>query len=281
AWVSESMMSTVTAPAMPTNSPPPPATARLKPQVNAVTGDIIGLEALTRWSGFEGEIIGPDVFMKVIENSGLISDFSAWLFDSVFKQMKLWHDILKPAGQLSISINLSAKQLKNKELTSIIKDKCQEYGVSPACIILEITETAIIEDPKQATTTLQALNEAGFELSLDDFGTGYSSLAYLRSMPFQSVKIDKSFIQDVLDDNDDAEIVSTIISLAKRLRLKVIAEGVSSQAIKAWLIDNSCNLHQGFYFYKPLPPHEVYPLLLSNRKDKDLYAPSKKTEPLS
>lgn len=229
-----------------------------QPQINALNGRIIGLEALTRWSGFEGATIGPDTFMKVIENSGLINDFSAWLFDSVFQQIQQWHDRLH---EIAISINLSAKQLRNKALATIIKNKCDDYGLKPSSIILEMTETAIIEDPKLATATLQALSEAGFELSLDDFGTGYSSLAYLRNMPFQSVKIDKSFIQDVLDDDDDAEIVSTIISLAKRLRLKVIAEGVSSEPIKAWLVNNGCHLHQGFYFYKALTPDEISSLL--------------------
>lgn len=249
-----------------------------QPQVNAITGNIIGLEALTRWSGFEGETIGPDIFMKVIENSGLINDFSTWLFDSVFKQIRQWSEMLKSLGDISISINLSAKQLRNKELASVIKNKCIDYGINPSCIILEMTETAIIEDPKLAAATLKALKQTGFELSLDDFGTGYSSLSYLRDMPFQSVKIDKSFIQDVLNDRDDAEIVSTVINLAKRLRLKVIAEGVSSESIKTWLIDNGCNLHQGFYFYKPLMPNKAYELLLSEKKIKSTHTIQKATE---
>jgi len=240
-----------------------------QPQVDARTRRIVGLEALTRWTGSKIGIVGPDIFMKIIENSGLINDFSEWLFEAIFKQVQQWHQSAKFCQTISISINLSAKQFRNRDLANIILQCCQRYNINPSDIILEMTETAIIEDPDLALATLNNLTEMGFELSLDDFGTGYSSLAYLRDMPFHSVKIDKSFIQDVLDDDGDAKIVSSIIDLANKLDMKVIAEGVHSEAIKDWLLHHQCYLHQGFYFYRPALADDVEALVKSVVDDDD------------
>lgn len=228
-----------------------------QPQVDARSNAIVGLEALARWTGSTVGIIGPDVFMKIIENSGLINDFSEWLFESIFKQVKQWNQRFQLCEQVSISINLSAKQFRNRDLAETIHQACLSYSIDPRHIILEMTETAIIEDPELALATLNSLRDMGFELSLDDFGTGYSSLVYLRDMPFQSVKIDKTFIQDVLGDQDDAEIVSAIIDLSNKLKMKVIAEGVNSEGIKEWLLRNNCHIHQGFYFHRPVLADEI------------------------
>lgn len=221
-----------------------------QPQVDATNNRIEGVELLTRWSHPDAEPVGPGVFIKMIEESGLINDYSDWLFDEAFKIVGQWQK--QNTLSFSVSINLSAKQFRNKDLAFFIQQRCQANNVSPRHIVLEVTETALIDDSKLAGETLTKLQRMGFKISLDDFGTGYSSLVYLRSMPLDAVKIDQCFIQDVLHDEEDAKIVRAILTLAETLDLKVIAEGVDNSDVKAWLIEHNCPIQQGYFFYKPL-----------------------------
>lgn len=232
-----------------------------QPQVNAETGQIIGLEALSRWEHEEVDAIGPSQFVKMIEESGLVPEFSTWLFNDVFSTINRWEQHAVLGDHLKVSINLSAKQFRNKELAALLYQQAQRYGVSPTRIILELTETALIDDPALVGKTLTKLKKMGFGLSLDDFGTGYSSLAYLRKLPLDSLKIDRSFIEDVLHDEDDAIIVKAIIHLAKTLKLDVIAEGVENSDTKSWLIGNGCPIQQGYYFDKPMSLEHIETLL--------------------
>jgi len=238
-----------------------------QPQVDASTNKITGLEALTRWSRDDIKDIGADVFIKMIEESGLITDFSEWLFEEVFSTVKHWQKL--GMRGVKVSVNVSAKQFRDKELARYILVRCRAHGVNPSSIVLEITETAIIDDPKIAADTLKMLRTMGFGVALDDFGTGYSSLAHLRDMPLQCVKIDRSFIKDILHDQGDAKIVLAILSLAKTLKLDVIAEGVDNSDVVSWLVDHGCLIHQGFYFHKPLEQNEIEALLdFNNDKGK-------------
>jgi len=211
-----------------------------QPQVDAATNKIIGVEALTRWSHDDADPIGPDVFIKIIEESGLINEFSEWLLEEVFSTVSAW----RKTGNLDVlvSINISAKQFRNKDLAMLIYQRSLAHGVDPKSIVLEITETAIIDDPEIATNTLKSLRSMGFGLALDDFGTGYSSLMYLRQMPLQCVKIDRSFVKDVIHDEEDAKIVFAILGLAKTLGMDVVAEGVDNTDVKNWLIDHDCRV---------------------------------------
>ena len=232
-----------------------------QPQVDARSGKIIGLEVLTRWQHSDADSTGPDIFIKMIEESGLINEFSEWLLEEAFATVCSWEVMPGSLGDLTVSINLSAKQFRNKDLALHIFKKCQLYRINPRRIVFEITETALIDDPKLASNTLQKLRDMGFGVSLDDFGTGYSSLVYLRKMPLQSIKIDRSFIKDITQSEGDARIVSAILVLAATLELDVIAEGVDNSETKEWLIQHGCPIQQGFYFHKPLRKAQVEELL--------------------
>ncbi len=235
-----------------------------QPQVNAAFGDIVGVEALCRWSRDDVEETGPDKFIKMIEESGLINNFSDWLFQSIFSTMNSWNRYLSSPMSLKVSINLSAKQFRDKELAFHIFKYCGLYKVNPQSVVFEVTETALIDDPELASKTLGKLKRMGFGLALDDFGTGYSSLAYLRKMPLDTLKIDHSFIKDVLSEEEDAQIVEAIINLAATLKLNVIAEGVDNADVKEWLLRRNCCFHQGFYYHKPLEK-DVFEELLNSK----------------
>lgn len=232
-----------------------------QPLYDCNLNELVAFEALSRWTHPELGPVAPDKFIKIIEDSGLIDDFSEWLFNSIFETVSKWR---KSGYQsLPVSINLSAKQLKNKSLVDKIGRFCESYEVEPKDIIFEVTETVVIDDPEHAAATLNKLCEMGFRLALDDFGTGYSSLLYLRKMPFHGVKIDKSFIQDVVTDDEDALIVSAIIKLVNTLGLYVIAEGVEDRPTQQWLINQNCNLHQGYYYFKPIESKDVSTTIFS------------------
>lgn len=232
-----------------------------QPQVHSVTGNIVGIEALSRWSSPLGEDIHPDMFIRMIEDSGLINEFSEWLFEKVFKDVHQLREQFTEASDIKISVNLSVKQFRNRDLVKYLGKLCVEYAISPACFVLEVTETAFIDDPKLANLTLAQLKELGFSIALDDFGTGYSSLSHLRTMPIKIVKIDKTFVNDVIHDPEDAKIVSSIISLVHTLEMDVIAEGVENTEIKSWMEANNCFVQQGFYYYEPMPLEDICHLL--------------------
>lgn len=223
-----------------------------QPQIDSKTEEVFGFEALSRWNNLELGQIGPDVFIKVIEGNGLVQDFSKWLFNEVIEIVKQWValDLLQTPQR--VSVNLSAKQLHIRGFCDSIISMFKEYEISTEWFTLEVTETAFIDDPYIAGKNIEALREAGFLIALDDFGTGFSSLSLLRQMPLDYIKIDQSFIRDVLDDNDAARIVESLIKLCEDLKLKVIAEGVENTDTKQWLELNNCMNHQGYLFSKPL-----------------------------
>ncbi|WP_169449499.1 sensor domain-containing protein [Oceanobacter kriegii] len=226
-----------------------------QPQVDIRTGRIVGMEALTRWNCEAAPHIGPDIFMKMIEQSGLIEYFSRWLLDNVLATAARLQKYL--GKNLRLSMNLSGRQFHNEFLADELIGECKNRGIEPSVIELEVTETALIDDTELAQRTLGQLRSAGFHIALDDFGTGYSSLAYLRKMPIDTLKIDSSFVQDVLEDQEDAQIVEAILALAKTLRLNIIAEGVEDTRTSHWLKVRNCYIHQGFLYHRPMTEAEL------------------------
>ena len=237
-----------------------------QPLMDASNDSIMGFEVLARWSNAEMGMIGPDIFIKTMEENGLIQEFSEWLFYEVILQVKLWVSEGLLVAPQKVAINLSVKQLHLIEFADSVLALFKKEKIDPTWFTLEVTETAFIQDPAIAGQNLRSLKKAGFLIALDDFGTGYSSLGLLRQMPLNYIKIDRSFIQDILNDNEAEKIVLAIISLGQMLELGVIAEGVEDIKTKEWLVSQGCICHQGYYFHKPLPTIKASELLKCHQK---------------
>ena len=215
-----------------------------QPKAELLTGAIKGAEALVRWHHSERGLMSPDEFMPVTENTGLIEPFTRYVMEAAVKQASAWQQ----AGyDLSIAVNVSARSLVDHKLPTDLEELLERYSVNPSMIRLEITESAVMEDPVGALAVLDRLHEAGVALALDDFGTGYSSLSYLKRLPVDEIKIDKSFVINMHRDEDDAVIVSSTIDLARNLGLAVVAEGVETEEHWKRLADLGCDLAQGYY----------------------------------
>ncbi|MTK12235.1 MAG: EAL domain-containing protein [Clostridiaceae bacterium] len=221
-----------------------------QPQVDIQNGKIIGVEALIRWNHKEKGMIFPDKFIPIAEETGLISKIGEWVLREACSQAKKWQNINLPL--IKISVNLSTQQFLKSDLTKVIKDVLSETGLDPMNLELEITESMTME-VDYAIRTLKELNDLGVKISIDDFGTGYSSLNYLKKFCIDYLKIDKSFVKDIMNNENDAKIVETIISMAHSLGLKVIAEGVEDKEQLRFLQSRHCDFVQGYYFSKPLP----------------------------
>ena len=221
-----------------------------QPQVDLVTGDIVGVEALIRWSHPELGMVPPTRFISLAEETGLIVPIGNWVLAEACRQTRLWLD----AGFASLhtAINLSARQFAETDLVQVIAAALMRSGLPPSSLEIELTESLVMADVDHAIGVLRELKTLGVQLSIDDFGTGYSSLSYLKRFPIDVLKIDRSFVNDITTDSDDAAIVSSIISLAHSLRLKVVAEGVETAEQLEYLRQHGCDLMQGYYFSKPL-----------------------------
>jgi len=224
-----------------------------QPKIDVATGNCTGAEALLRWKHPEHGFVPPDKFIPLAEQTSAIKDITHWTVNVAIAQCRAWHDAGFP---LSVAVNLSATMLHDTSLADRIGSLLHNHGVAPECLQLEITETAIMLDRESAFETLKALSDLGVRLSIDDFGTGYSSLAYLRKLPVSEIKIDKSFVMHMLDNENDATIVYALIDLAHRINLRVVAEGVESEAILAALASKHCDESQGYYFSRPLPAED-------------------------
>lgn len=234
-----------------------------QPQVDARTKELVGFEALSRWAHPKVDNIGPDIFIGLIEDNGLMEAFLFWLFEEVIRITINWHQLDLLNEKQKIAINLSANQLHLPDLANTIITFFADRSAPPSWFTLEVTETAFIQDPSAAGLNLRKLKEAGFTIALDDFGTGYSSLSLLRQIPINTIKIDRSFIKEILVDQDNASIVLAIIGLGEMLKMGVVVEGVEDKATMTWLTQQNCHIHQGYYFYKPLPVSAALALLNS------------------
>jgi diguanylate cyclase (GGDEF)-like protein len=225
-----------------------------QPKVEMATGRVLGVEALVRWPHPAEGLVPPDEFVPIAERTGLIGPMTDFVLRSALRQCREWQD----AGrELSVAVNLSARSLLDSDLVDDIARALEASGVDPSKLVLEITETSVMSDAEYAMRVLKRLSAMGLTLAIDDFGTGYSSLAYLKRLPVDEVKIDKSFVLNMQSDENDAVIVRSIIDLAGNLGLRVIAEGV--ETTDAWdaLRDMDCDVAQGYFISRPLPADQL------------------------
>ena len=235
-----------------------------QPQIDYSDHRVIGVEALLRWQHPQHGFVSPDIFIPLAEQNGTIVAIGEWVLDQACKQLREWHD--QGFIDLRMAVNLSSVQLHHAELPRIVNNLLQVYRLPPRSLELEVTETGLMEDITTAAQHLLSLRRSGALIAIDDFGTGYSSLSYLKSLPLDKIKIDKSFVQDLLEDEDDATIVRAIIQLAKSLGMQVIAEGVETIEQEAYIVAQGCNEGQGYLYSKPLPPRELTLFLKQSRR---------------
>lgn len=226
-----------------------------QPQMDIVTGRIVGLEALLRWQHPELGLVPPDKFIRIAENNGLIMPIGEWVLRTACSQARKWQD--KGLPPLTIAVNVSAVQFRQEGFCQLIRGVLDETGLAPHCLELEVTESLLLADSQVTLSVVQELEALGLTFAIDDFGTGYSSFSYLRQFRVSKLKIDRVFIRDVAVKPDDAAITTAIIGMAKSLNIKVIAEGVEDEAQMTFLRAHQCDEIQGFYFSKPLAADKV------------------------
>ena len=221
-----------------------------QPVVDSADGRISGVEALVRWRHPERGIVSPAEFITVAEDTGLILQLGERVLRMACAQARAWLD---DGRRIRMAVNLSGKQLQQADLPDIVTAALNDSGLPPELLTLEITESILMERAHEPVAMLQRLRSLGVHVAIDDFGTGYSSLAYLKRFPIDYLKVDRSFVQDLPEDPDAVAIVTGIIALAHSLRLRVIAEGVETEAQRNLLRDIGCDYQQGYHFSRPLP----------------------------
>ncbi|VAW94350.1 diguanylate cyclase/phosphodiesterase (GGDEF & EAL domains) with PAS/PAC sensor(s) [hydrothermal vent metagenome] len=236
-----------------------------QPQIDIETNTITGVEALIRWQHPDLGMVSPNDFIPLLEETGLIDPVGYWVVATACKQMQTWYDAGLP--ELTMSVNISGRQFHARDFIGKIKSCLNESQVSPEQIEIEITESVLMENQQSTIKALESLAEFGFRIAIDDFGTGYSSLSYLRRFRIDTLKIDQFFIRDVIDDPDNAAITSAIIAMAQNLKLKIIAEGVETQAQLAFLEKRDCRYMQGYLFSRPVSADEITKLLMAQQKN--------------
>ncbi len=230
-----------------------------QPLVAAGQCEVVALEALVRWTHPKEGAIAPDKFIPIAEDCGLIHELGRWVFNEACRQIVAWRN--GENKQCRLAINLSAKQLQSTSLVTELESIMKQHGVSGHELELEMTESVAMIDPELSVVQLQSLRELGLGLAIDDFGTGYSSLAYLKRLPINILKLDRSFVRDIESDVNDAEICSATVALAHNLGLKVVAEGVETEAQRNFLQGLGCDYLQGFLFSRPLPAEAASALI--------------------
>lgn len=235
-----------------------------QPQIDLNTSSIIGVEALIRWIHPEKGFIPPMEFIPFAEETGYISKIGEWVFKTACKQKIKWEE--EGYSHIKMSVNLSSKALGQQDLVPSIKHILEECNLDCCDIELEITETAAMDDLEKAIEVLKQLKQLGITIALDDFGTGYSSLTYLHKLPIDILKVDREFIKNIINEDEEVYIFKSIVELAHNLNLKVIAEGVETKEQLAFLIKNGCDIGQGYYFSKPIPASEIKMILENEKK---------------
>lgn len=229
-----------------------------QPKVSAGSQKIVGAEALLRWNHPQDGLIPPDQFIPVAEESGLIMEIDRWVVLKVCEQIREWRD---RGVELPVAVNISSVDFHHGDLVATLTSACESYGISPRLLELEITESVLMRNVASADAALRQLSSLGFRLMVDDFGTGYSSLAYLKRFNLDGLKIDRSFVQDAVNDPDDAAICEAIIALADRLGLEVVAEGIEDVEQYRWFAASGCHQMQGFLFGRPVPAQQFEELV--------------------
>ncbi|KTC53189.1 diguanylate phosphodiesterase [Pseudomonas syringae ICMP 19498] len=243
-----------------------------QPKVSLTDGRISGLEALLRWNHPEQGMVSPAEFIPILEDTGLIIPVGEWIIRNVCETIKSWGE--NNIRQVPIAINLSVRQLQVKGLAETVKHIVEGYGINPALLEFELTESMLMIDPESAVEILRDIKSYGISLSVDDFGTGYSSLAYLKRFPLDALKIDRAFIKDITSNHEDAAITRAVIVLAHELGLKVIAEGVETVDQLALLVTYGCDQMQGYLFSKPVISEACASMIKSSRSLRELEIPA-------
>jgi EAL domain-containing protein (putative c-di-GMP-specific phosphodiesterase class I) len=216
--------------------------------VDLVTGRAEAVETLVRWRHPDLGVVSPARFIPLAEETGLIVPLGAW----VLRQACLQFASLAADRDMRVSVNLSPRQLRSHGVVNTVREALTESGLPPSRLRLEVTESSMMENPDAAARTLQALRALGVTIAVDDFGTGYSSLSFLRRFPIDALKVDQSFVRDVVDDEDDAAIARAVIAMGRSLRLDIVAEGVETEQQLAFLRAEGCHKAQGYLFSRPL-----------------------------
>jgi diguanylate cyclase (GGDEF)-like protein/PAS domain S-box-containing protein len=234
-----------------------------QPRVDLQSGDIVGMEALLRWQKSDGELVAPGAFVPILEETGLILPVGDWVLRQACHQLNEWQS----AGLscVPVAVNLSPRQLRNRAFPERVGQLIAQYRIDPSLLELEITETSLMRDPDEAVRLLSEIRRPGVRIAIDDFGTGYSSLAYLKRFPLDYLKIDRSFVRDLTSSPGDASIVRTIITMAHELGLRVVAEGVETQAQLDFLASHGCEEAQGFLFSRPVEHGAAFKMLAGRK----------------
>lgn len=243
-----------------------------QPVIDVRRGEITGVEALLRWDHPRRGLVPPGEFIPLAEESDLMVSIGAWVLEEACRRAVHWRDTLEMKGPFKVAVNLSGRQLAHEGLVDQVSNVLHNTGIDPSWLCLEITETALIRDLGSSTEKLRALKSLGVTVAVDDFGTGYASLVYLRQLPVDLVKIDRSFVGGITLGHEDLVIVSSVISLAHSLGKVALAEGVETKAQLDRLEALDCDLAQGYYFHRPLPPAAIHQLLAAGIPDPSLVA---------
>jgi EAL domain-containing protein (putative c-di-GMP-specific phosphodiesterase class I) len=232
-----------------------------QPKFNAITGKVVGMEALVRWQNPKLGLVPPGKFIALAEETGLIVPIGKWVLKDACAQNKAWQDM--GFAPMRVAVNLSVRQFEDGNLVEVVKKILKETGLEPEYLELEVTETMAMKNMELIVKTLRDLKNLGIHIALDDFGTGYSSLKYLRNIPVDTLKIDRSFISDVNTNPSYGAIIDAIINIAEKLKLGIIAEGVETEEQSSFLIDKKCYEMQGFLFSKPKTKEEFENMLIN------------------
>jgi EAL domain-containing protein (putative c-di-GMP-specific phosphodiesterase class I) len=231
-----------------------------QPIVDLETRRLTGVEALSRWSHPDRGAVGPTTFIPLAEESGFIHALGRWVLREACCQGAAWNEA-RECGPLTVTVNVSGLQLEQDALAAEVKEALRESRLAPELLVLEITESAIMRTKGTTLSKLNGLKRLGVRLAIDDFGTGYSSLSYLQRFPVDILKIDRSFVERLLNGSNEAALVRTIIALARILGLRTIAEGVDDDRQRKQLVNLGCDAAQGFLFGRPMPAREIAPLI--------------------
>jgi EAL domain-containing protein (putative c-di-GMP-specific phosphodiesterase class I) len=224
-----------------------------QPELDLVTGRVVGFEALVRWEHPTRGLVPPNDFIPLAEETGEIVAIGQWVLAEACRQTRAWQSSLPQLGRFTMAVNLSAKEFMEPDLTWRVAKTLRNAGVRPDMLRIEITESVLMRDVALARKVFFELKGLGVEIAIDDFGTGYSSLNYLRRLPTDVLKVDRSFVTDVDHDEREASIVRAVVNVAKALDLKVVAEGIERPEQVQILADIGCSTAQGFYFSRPQP----------------------------